>query len=122
MENVMEVVTGQLYDFKQLEEIAPGNKEFFTALAQLYLDTIPQNSNEMVEAAKVGDWLLVSKLAHKLKSTVDSMNIQSISKDIRTLEFDGKNKVNTNALPGLSIKVNAVILKVAEQIKLEFNL
>lgn len=112
----------KLYDLNQLEEIAAGNNDFLTALAQIYLNTIPGTSAEMVEASQAGEWDKSSKLAHKLKSTVDSLNVHSIVKDIRSIEVDGKNKVNTENLKTLAIKVDTVINKVAEQIKRDFSL
>lgn len=121
MEIFMETAE-KLYDLNQLEEIAAGNNDFLTALAQIYLNTIPGTSAEMVEATQAGEWDKASKLAHKLKSTIDSLNVHSIVKDIRSIEVDGKNKVNTENLKTLAIKVDTVINKVAEQIKKDFSL
>jgi CheY-like chemotaxis protein/HPt (histidine-containing phosphotransfer) domain-containing protein len=111
-----------LYNLKQLEEMASGNREFLASLAKIYLITIPTNSGEMVEASEKADWDRVSKLAHKLKSTVDTMNITSIQTDIRTLEIDAKNKVNTLTLPKLASKVDEIIKQVAILLKEEFAL
>ena len=116
------VVAEPLYDMKQLEEIAGGNRDFLSALAKIYLDTIPSASKEMVEATKVGEWDKASKLAHKLKSTVDNLNMRSIQTDIRSIELDAKNKANTEVLKRLALKVDSVIGKVAEQLKEEFAL
>jgi HPt (histidine-containing phosphotransfer) domain-containing protein len=121
MEILMETAE-KLYDLKQLEEIASGNNDFLTALAQIYLNTIPDTSAEMVEATQAGEWDKASKLAHKLKSTVDSLNMHSIAKDVRAIEVDGKNKVNTENVKILAIKVDTVIKKVAEQLKKDFSL
>lgn len=112
----------KLFDFKQLEELAAGNPDFMLALARIYLSTIPDNSKEMVEATEKEDWSKVSKLAHKLKSTIDSMNMATIQKDIRVLENDAKNKANVQALPPLATKVNSVIHRVAEQLRGQFML
>jgi CheY-like chemotaxis protein len=121
MEAEKEIVE-TLYDLKQLEEIAAGNKDFLTALAQIYLDTIPATSTDMVEATKAGEWDKASKLAHKLKSTVDNLNMHSISKDVRSIEMDAKNKVNTESIKALAVKVDTVIKKVADQLKVQFSL
>jgi hypothetical protein len=115
-------VEEKLYDFDQLQEIAGGNRDFLASLAKIYLDTIPTNSAEMVAATQTGDWDKVSKLAHKLKSTVDSMNMSTITTAIRSLEIDAKNKVNTQGLKSLAVKVDGIIQTVAEQLKEEFAL
>ncbi|GEO09193.1 response regulator [Segetibacter aerophilus] len=114
--------TGNLYDLKQLEEIAAGNTDFLAALAKIYLDTIPATSTEMVEATKAGEWDKASKLAHKLKSTIDSLNMHLIIKDIRAIEVDAKNRVNTETIKRLALNVDTVIKKVACQLKADFSL
>lgn len=115
-------VTEKLYDLTILEEITDGDTEFIISLAGIYLDTIPLNSQQMVQAAEAKDWLTVSKIAHKIKPTIDSMNIMSISSDIRTLETDGKNKVNTGILGKIAVKVDTVINIVAQQLKYDYNI
>ncbi len=115
-------VTEKLYDLKQLKEILGGNGEYLSSLAGIYLTTIPINSKEMIQATIAEDWLKVSKLAHKIKPTIDSMNIFSISSDIRTLETDAKNQVNTHTLGKIAVKVDTIINTVAQQLRYEFNL
>ena len=115
-------LTEKLYDLKQLKETVGGSTEFLLSLADIYLTTIPVNSKQMVQATKAEDWLMVSKLAHKIKQTIDSMNIISISSDIRTLERDAKNQVNTHTLGKIAIRVDHVINTVAHQLKYEFDL
>ncbi len=115
-------VTEKLYDLTILEEITDGDTEFIISLAGIYLDTIPLNTQQMVQAAEAKDWLTVSKIAHKIKPTIDSMNIMSISSDIRTLETDAKNKVNTGILGKIAVKVDTVINIVAQQLKYDYNI
>lgn len=112
----------KLYDLKQMEEIAAGNYDFLRALAQIYLDTIPSTSQEMVQATTAGEWDKTSKLAHKLKSTIDSLNIYTVVKDIRSIEIDAKNKVNIETIKKLVSKVDQVINEVALQLKADFAL
>jgi CheY-like chemotaxis protein/HPt (histidine-containing phosphotransfer) domain-containing protein len=121
-ENKIEEAVENLYDLKQLEEIAGGNRDFLTALAQIYLDTIPPTSTEMVAATETREWDKVSKLAHKLRSTVNSLNMHLIAKEIQSIEVDAKNKVNTENIKLLALKVDTVIKKVAGQLKADFSL
>lgn len=114
--------TEKLYNLSQLEEMTDGDTEFLISLAGIYLATIPLNSEQMVYAAGAKDWLTVSKIAHKIKPTIDSMNISSISSDIRVLEIDGRNKVNTDKLGKIAVKVDKVINIVAQQLKYEYNI
>jgi hypothetical protein len=112
----------KLYDLRQLGELLGGNSEFLSSLAGIYLNTVPLNSKQMIQASIKEDWIMVSKLAHKIKPTIDSMNIKCISSDIRKLELDAKNQVNTQSLEKIAVKVDTVINRVAEQLRYEFNL
>jgi HPt (histidine-containing phosphotransfer) domain-containing protein len=110
----------KLFDLKQMEDIADGNREFLTAMSKIYIDNSPATSTMLVEATAAAEWDKVSKLAHKLKSTIDSLNMHSIRGDIRSIEMDAKNKVNTDGLKLLALKVDRVIKAVAEQLKADF--
>lgn len=116
------VMATKLYDMAQLEAMAAGSNEFLISLSRIFLQTIPANSTEMVQYAKAGNWDMTSKLAHKLKSTIDGMNMHSIKTIIRTIELDAKNKKNTDSLYSLALKVDKVIQTVAEQLKQDYNL
>lgn len=114
--------TEKLYDLAQLKQMIGDNEEFLISLAEIYLATVPASTKEMVQAAATEDWLSVSKLAHKIKPTIDSMNINSIKADVRTLESDGKDQVNTDKLEKIAVKVDDIVNAVAEQLKEEYNL
>jgi len=114
------VETEELYNFDQLHEIASGNPDFIKSLASIFLQTVPGDAALIVAASKAGDWQTVSKLAHKLKSTIDSMNIYSLKTKIRTLEMDAKNKINTAGLSVLAENVLETINQVAGQVRTDF--
>lgn len=121
---VLEQITAteKLYDLRQVEEIASGNQDFILSLVNIFLETIPVNCSEMVEASQTAQWDKVSKLAHKVKSTIDTMEIVSIRTDIRTIEHDAKKELNPENIKKLVIKVNEVIQNTSLQLKKEFSL
>lgn len=114
--------TEKMYNLVQVYELVQGNEEFVKNLAQIYLDTIPSTAKEMVQEIEKQNWGMASKLAHKLKSTIDTMQIASIKEDIRAIEFNGKNATNTDSLLELGKNVERVINEVAVQLKEEFSL
>ena len=111
-----------LYNLDKMREMAVGNDDFILSLVVIFLKVSPADSAEMLKASQTGDWQKVSKLAHKMKSTVNGMCISSIKNDILTLEMDAKNKTNPTDLPRLALKVDKVINEVAIQVRAEFNL
>jgi hypothetical protein len=112
----------ELFNLNQMQEVAAGDRQFLVAMSKIYVDTIPVLSGQLVHATDAGQWATASKLAHRLKSTIDSLNMHSIKGDIRIIELDARNKVNTDIVKALALKVDSVIRTVAEKLKKDFSL
>jgi len=117
-----EVNTPKLYDLTLVNELARGSAEFILNLSKIFIDTVPPTSKEMVAACEKKNWEQVGKLAHKLKSTIDTMCISSLKDDIRLIEKNGKDKKNIESIPALVEKADKIISQVTEQLKVEFKL
>jgi hypothetical protein len=102
-----------------IEAISGGDQSFTKRMLQLFLDTVPATLADIKGATDKSEWMPLSKHAHKLKSTIDSMNISSLKNDIRTIESKGKKGEDTNTLPGLVDKVLTVMNQVMDQVKKE---
>lgn len=112
----------KLYDLALVNELARGSQEFISNLAKIFIDTVPPTSAEMVTACEQGNWEQVGKLAHKLKSTVDTLCINVLREDIRAIEKNGKEKKNLESIPPMVKKTDEVIREAATQLKAEFGL
>jgi response regulator RpfG family c-di-GMP phosphodiesterase len=112
----------KLYDLTLVNELARGNQEFIMNLAKIFIQTVPPTSKEMVEACRQEKWEQVGKLAHKLKSTIDTMNIASLKDDIRVIEKNGKDQNNLETVRQLVAKTDSVITEVARQLQAEFRI
>ncbi len=112
----------KLYDLALVDDLAQGNADFIKSLVEIFIDTIPPTSKEMVEACELKNWEQTGKLAHKLKSTIDTMQIISAKDDIRTIEMNGKNAQQTDTLLYLTKRIDAIIQRTTEQLKEEFSL
>ena len=112
----------QLYNLSLVNDLAEGNTDFVKSLVQIFIDTIPPTSKEMLACIEKAEWEQAGKLAHKLKSTIDTMQIVSIKEDIRFIELNGKNRINTDQIPTIANKVDAVITTATIQLKAEFEL
>lgn len=111
-----------LYDLDALKDISRDNNDFLVSLCKIFIETVPQNSREMVEAAAARNWESVGKLAHKLKSTIDTMNIASIRQDIRLIEMNAKAKAELQLIEVLVKKVHTTLLQTSEQLQHRFGL
>lgn len=75
-----------LYDLSKLREMSRGNKEFIKKMLLLFVDLVPQSTDLMRTSYRKGDWQTVKKTAHKIKPSIDHLNISSLKPSIRTLE------------------------------------
>ena len=105
-----------------VDELAQGNAEFIKSLIQIFIETVPNAAKEMVAACEEKNWEQTSKLAHKLKSTIDTMLIVSAKEDIRTIETNGKNGQQTDQIPLLTKRIDIIIERATQQLKEEFSL
>jgi PAS domain S-box-containing protein len=111
----------KLYDLSMVQSVSGGDEGFIKKMVSLFIETVPQNVEELKKATEAENWEQVGKLAHKLKSTVDSMGIKSIRQDIRTLEMNAKQLQSIQDIPGLVSRVDTVIYDCIEQLKAEIQ-
>ena len=91
-------------------------------MVQLFIETVPPGLQELQQAVQEQQWERVGKLAHKLKSTIDSMGIASLKDDIRKVEINGKQQQDTDGMPLLADRIARVITTAIEEQKTDFSL
>ncbi|MBO9572751.1 MAG: Hpt domain-containing protein, partial [Chitinophagaceae bacterium] len=102
--------------------ISGGDQSFVIKMLKLFLETVPVTLNEINAACEAAEWIKLSKLAHKLKSTIDSMSITDLKQDIRFIETNGKAGQQLEAIPALVQKVNTIMDSVISQVKKDHSL
>lgn len=112
----------KLYNLSAIQSISGGDEAFVKRMVVLFTDIMPVSLKEMQQHVEQQNWEAVSKLAHKLKSTIDSMGIVSLKDDIRVIEHNGKKKIQTDDIPPLVQKVTGIIQQCVEQLKKDFSL
>jgi PAS domain S-box-containing protein len=117
--NSMFPVNSRLYDLSMVQSVSGGDEGFIKKMVALFIETVPQNLDELRKAAATENWDQVGKTAHKLKSTVDSMGIKSIRQEIRTVEANAKQKVSLEEIAPLVEKITAVIDQCIVQLQAE---
>jgi len=109
----------RLYDLSMVQSVSGGDEGFIKKMVALFIETVPQNLDELVKAVQAEQWDQVAKTAHKLKSTVDSMGIKSIKQEIRTVEANAKQTTQVEEIPALVDKIGAVIHECIGQLQAE---
>ena len=89
----------KLYDLSMVHSVSGGDEGFIKKMVALFIETVPQNLQELSNATDAENWDQVGKTAHKLKSTVDSMGIKSIRQEIRTVEANAKQRQSLQRSP-----------------------
>jgi len=111
----------KLYDLTMIQSVSGGDEAFIRKMIHLFIQTVPQNVRELVDATSQGNWEQVSKMAHKLKSTIDSMGIRSIHDQIRTVEMHAKNQEHLELLPEMVKQVESVVSACISQLHAEIS-
>ena len=109
------------YDLKMVISVSGGDQGFIKKMVVLFIETVPENLRELRSHIENANWNDAAKVAHKLKSTIDSMGIKSIHQDIRSVESNAKEAINLDNMNFLLEKIEKVISNCIHQLKAEFE-
>ncbi len=107
----------KLYDLAMISSVSGGDKGFIRKMILLFIETVPQNVQELVDATANKNWEQVAKMAHKLKSTIDSMGIRSLHDQIRAVEMRAKNNEHLDQMPDMVRQVESVVSVCIRQLR-----
>jgi len=109
----------KLYDLTMIRSVSGGDEGFIRKMILLFIETVPQNVQELVEATALKNWEQVAKMAHKLKSTIDSMGIRTLHDHIRAVELRAKNNEQLDQLSEMVMQVESVVSACILQLRSE---
>jgi hypothetical protein len=124
MEKKMQVskeAQGKIYDLSMIISVSGGSSEFIQKMVSLFIETVPVNVQDLKRFAADKDWEQTAKIAHKLKSTIDSMGIRSLHQCIREIESYAKQKAELDGIPAKIEVVEAVIGQCVLQLREEIE-
>jgi PAS domain S-box-containing protein len=116
---IMSSDNSRLYDLTMVQSVSGGDESFIKKMVALFIETVPQNIQDLKNALQDENWEQVGKTAHKLKSTIDSMGIKSIRQEIRTVEANAKQQDSLQEIPSLVARIDFVIVECIGQLKAE---
>ena len=109
----------KLYDLAHLHSMCRGNEAFFNKMLKVFIDTVPHSVVSLEKAMLQQDWNNVAEMAHKLKTSFDTMRVVSLKPVIRKLETDAKKQENLRAIPEHVEKVSRTTRALLDQLRLE---
>lgn len=107
----------QLYNLKQIESIASGNKEFIDKMVSMFLDLTPELVTRIEDGITNQDWDEVKAAAHKMKPSIDLMGIVSLHDVVRELENRGRERRNLDDISSVFTTLKETLEKVFDDLK-----
>ena len=98
----------KLFDLTNLNEMLGGDQKAIFQMVKIFLQATPESLSELNKCFQKNDLDGVSRLAHKLKSSVDIFCVNDIKQDIRRLENNTRDNINVDEVPTLVEKLNSV--------------
>lgn len=111
-----------LYSLDGLRVISKGREDFVTKMIEMFCGQMPDSLNQLNQANAEGDLEQVSKLAHKLKSTIDHLAIVPLQRTIREIEAMDQDNIPASKLTTMIAEVNDVLNRVIAELKEEISI
>lgn len=115
----MSMDSKKLFDLTNLNEMLGGDQKAIFQMVKIFLQATPESLSELNKCYQKNDLDGVSRLAHKLKSSVDIFSVNDIKQDIRRLENNTRDNINIDEVPTLVEKLNSILNQTIEQVKEE---
>jgi HPt (histidine-containing phosphotransfer) domain-containing protein len=109
----------KLYSLEFVEEMSGGNEEFTKQLIELFIESVPESIEKINKFYENEEYEKLGKEAHKLKSTIQTVQIPSFIEKIKEMEHIGKTGEELDKLPDLIEEFNEIMPRAVEQIKSE---
>lgn len=107
-----------LYDLVKIRELSRGDLSFVDKMIEIFVEHTPTSVNELKVALENQDFLTISKIAHRMKPSIDNMGIHSLKNPIRELESSAKMEVVDDKKVELLIEnIENTLAKVIEDLK-----
>jgi PAS domain S-box-containing protein len=112
----------KLYDVKSLEQISNGNTGFINKMVVLFCEQTPEIVQQMMQAYNKKELEVMGALAHKMKPSIDNLNIDGLKDVIRAVEKAGKEGDGSEHVNTMLQKVNTTVTAAVNKMKQDFNL
>ena len=109
------------YKLFRVKELADGDTDFIMAIAQAFLEEVPEDAARLKKAVAEHDYYNTYQAAHKMKPTIDLFELGVLSDLIEVQDWGKLEKKGEDVSDQLQLVLTAVENAAAE-IKNDFNL
>jgi PAS domain S-box-containing protein len=106
-----------LYNLNKLIDISRGDKDYVRKMIQIFIDQSEASIRQIREAYQAKDLDTVYKTAHRIKPSIDSLEITTLTAEIRAIELLGKEGVDSEILAGHIDHLENVLTEVIDGLK-----
>lgn len=110
-----------LYNLQKLSGVDDHGHNFIRDIVQLFLKTIPSDSEQLLKGCEEKDWDRVYFYAHKMKASIDLLGIEKIKTDIRLVEQYSKGKTHLDKIEKHINLIYHTIQDCAREMKQNFK-
>jgi two-component system, sensor histidine kinase len=115
---VIEDNNGALFSLRKLEDLGRESPTFLDRMLNLFIENTPAAVNDIKQAYENNDMDRVAAIAHRLKPSIDNLEINSIKSEIRELEKIAKTKDQPVRVEELIAHIESVTNRVVEELRL----
>lgn len=112
----------KLYDLTLINQVAKGNIALQEKLCRTFITSASESLAELQTATTSGNIESIHKAAHKLKSTIEAMNVRDATTLVKLIEKSARLQVNTEAIPDMVQQTAGIIHDTITQLKNDLNL
>lgn len=109
----------KLYDLKILESISRGNSEFTVKMIRIFINQIAEVMPDAEAAISSDNFLVLSRMMHKIRPSIEGMGILSMVEEIKILEKISKEGADKDIIKKMFYQIKNTLLNVIEQLKEE---
>ena len=114
--------TSKIYDLSKLEQLFRGNSALVEKTVKTFCKetgaTLPQLRTEL----EAQNWDQVRAIAHRLKPSIEMLQIGTLGPDVRNIEEYAGEQTNMEQLPALVSKFISVCTQAIQELEREFNI
>lgn len=111
---------GKGYSLKSVRELSGGDEDFVAVLVQTFLEEIPPDLDNMVQAVASNNPEMAYQYAHKMKPNLQLFDIELLSEIKQIESWSKSNKSKEQILPILK-HIETTIKKSIEALKVDFQ-
>ena len=110
-----------LYDLSGLEKMSRGDNAFMTKMMAIFVVLAKENSLKIEQLLAQNDWQTMKIIAHKMKPSIDQLEITSLKEIIRFLEqYSGESQTRQVWVKNAETVID-ILRKIGQEFEIKLN-